>query len=598
VKSSTSRQVIYDRSRIALVMCAALSVVPFVWEQPKAQEMEHPTLVSVEAAVCTTCHEDLLDDRAFVHAVAADDCTSCHDVNVAEQGTTVALAESEPALCLMCHDGLEAAVAGELASPHFPVADSCLICHSPHASDHVAMTLSAVPDLCADCHDTTDLASTHGGQLTSATNCVGCHRPHGSDNPAMLAGSRRHAPFADGSCNGCHRAPFGERIRLRTRGERLCEACHGSFVDDADGGQVVHAALESHGGRAGCISCHDPHMSDQAALLKRPDVFVCRECHEEVVAAATARSGHAPAAESCINCHQPHVSAAPSLLIASPKETCEMCHDASDEDLLSTHLGADLSRLDCLGCHDPHGTGHPSLLARNLHAPLLDGCDTCHEDSYDNLVLDGESELCLICHDDIGDSSKRASVRHDALGVARCVDCHNPHASAQASLVKRPNGAVCTECHSDQAAGNGEVAHRVIEVIGCEACHEPHGGENAKLLRFGGDRLCLECHDPRTLDAPKTEPEILVLGKFWMSAMEVRSMATLRLSEDRQEGHPIARHRVAGQPTREELNKTETTFKDEMTCLTCHDPHKGRSSKILRWEASTSMDACMHCHPK
>jgi predicted CXXCH cytochrome family protein len=339
-------------------------------------------------------------------------------------------------------------------------------------------------------------------------------------------------------------------------------------------------------------------MSDQTALLKRPDVIVCRDCHEDVVAAATARSGHAPAAESCINCHQPHVSDAPSLLMASAKETCEMCHDVSDEDLVSAHLGAELARLDCLGCHDPHGTGHPSLLARNLHAPLLNGCETCHEETYDTLVSDGESALCLICHDDIGDLAERAGVRHDALELARCVDCHNPHAAAQPSLVKSPAGAVCADCHADQMAGEDEVAHRVIESIGCEACHEPHGGENPKLLRLEGDQLCLACHDPRSLALPKTDPEVLVLGKFRMATMDARSMASLRLSEDRQQGHPIARHRVAGQPTREELQKTETTFKDEMTCLTCHDPHKGRSSKILLWEASTSMDACMHCHPK
>ena len=598
MKGSAYGQPMHGKSSGVVAMVACACTLLLAQADLGARETEHPTLVSVEEAVCTTCHEDLLDDRAFVHAVALDDCTTCHEVSVAENGTSVKLMESEPALCLMCHDDLSAAVEGELSAPHFPVADSCMTCHDPHATDHPSLTLSAVPDLCADCHDTVDLESSHGGQLTPATNCVGCHLPHGSNNETMLAGSRRHAPFADGSCNGCHRDPFGNRIRLRTRGERLCEACHGSFVDDSVETQVVHEALEGVGGKAGCLSCHDPHMSTQPALLTRSESLVCRPCHEDVVDAANAKSGHAPAAESCVYCHQPHVSEVPSLLLAPPIETCEMCHDVTDEELAGSHLGADLSQLDCLGCHDPHGTGNPSLLARNLHAPMLNGCDTCHEESHDSLVSDGDSSLCLICHDDIGDLAEGAPVPHAALEMARCADCHNPHASAQASLVKSPDGAICAGCHSEQAATDGEVAHRVIEVIGCEACHEPHGSDNPKLLRLGGDQLCLSCHDPRTIEVPRDDSETLVLGRFRMSAIDVRAMATLRLSEDRQQGHPIARHRVAGQPTREELKRTDTTFKDEMTCLTCHDPHKGQSREILRWDASRSMDACMHCHPK
>jgi predicted CXXCH cytochrome family protein len=142
------------------------------------------------------------------------------------------------------------------------------------------------------------------------------------------------------------------------------------------------------------------------------------------------------------------------------------------------------------------------------------------------------------------------------------------------------------------------VAHGVVELIGCEACHEPHGGENPTLLRVVGDQLCLSCHDPQSVRLARDASEVLVLDRFRFSAAEAKSMATLRLSEDGQQGHPIANHRVAGRPTPDELKKTETTFKDPMTCLTCHDPHKGRSREILRWDAASSMDACMHCHPK
>jgi len=75
-------------------------------------------------------------------------------------------------------------------------------------------------------------------------------------------------------------------------------------------------------------------------------------------------------------------------------------------------------------------------------------------------------------------------------------------------------------------------------------------------------------------------------------------MARLRLSPDGQTGHPVANHRVAGLPTGQGLRKVETTFEGEFSCLTCHDPHKGRSKMMFRWEAASTQEVCRHCHPK
>ena len=51
-------------------------------------------------------------------------------------------------------------------------------------------------------------------------------------------------------------------------------------------------------------------------------------------------------------------------------------------------------------------------------------------------------------------------------------------------------------------------------------------------------------------------------------------------------------------PTAEELKRAETSFTEELTCLTCHDPHKGRSHKLLRWDAEFADEACGACHAK
>jgi predicted CXXCH cytochrome family protein len=339
-------------------------------------------------------------------------------------------------------------------------------------------------------------------------------------------------------------------------------------------------------------------MSSQARLLKRPGSELCAECHESVVGAATAETGHPPAAEDCVNCHAPHSSAERSLLTAPAEEICGICHDRDDSDLSEKHLGADLNRVECLSCHTPHGSGNDSLLAQNLHAPILDGCDTCHEGSWNQVAENGESSLCLICHEDIGEASEEAATPHPAMEIARCADCHNPHASAQDKLVKAPRGEVCTQCHDDQAAAEGEVNHEVIALIGCQACHEPHGGEGETMLREQGNLLCLSCHSRDLLNTASSDSDLTLLGRFKVSRTQAEAMASLRLSADGQVGHPLSDHRVSGTPTPEELERATVTYEGDLTCLTCHDPHKGRSRLILQWGAASSMEACMHCHPK
>jgi predicted CXXCH cytochrome family protein len=495
----------------------------------------------------------------------------------------------------MCHSELEAAAALKLESPHFPV-ESCLNCHDAHGSEQQKLLLAGTSELCANCHDVEDLNTQHGGQLTEATDCASCHLPHGSEHPKMLLAAQQHVPFADGSCSGCHREPFGTRIRLRARGERLCTACHGEFPHPEGGS--VHAALTGDRTRAGCLSCHDPHMSGQRSLLVQGGPELCGQCHEQVVAAAQAETGHAAAADDCTSCHLPHTAEHPRLLSDAKQELCAMCHDVEDEDLAASHLGADLGSLECTGCHSPHGAGHPKLLATNLHPPVEDGCDLCHEGAFNELAEDGGAELCLMCHDDIGELASAAPVPHAAMEMDSCTICHNPHASPQRKLVKLPAGGACAECHDDQVAGPEEVAHGVIDLIGCEACHEPHGGEGEKMLRVSGSELCLGCHTLDRVESGPGEQEVTVLGRFTIPQSTANNIASLRLSADGQSNHPVTGHRTLGTPTPEELKRTETTFTGELSCLTCHNPHKGLSSGLFQWQAAGAMEACQHCHPK
>jgi predicted CXXCH cytochrome family protein len=581
------------RQALLLVsLCVALGELAF--------GAEHPQLVSAEEAECSFCHEDLLDGGASQHAPASDDCTVCHEFSIAEE-TTVSLADTEPDLCLFCHDDLAAAAALEIEAPHFPVGDSCLTCHDPHSSDVHRLLTAAPAELCSICHDVADLNQKHGEQLLPATNCTVCHQPHGAEHPSMLVASNLHAPV-EGGCDGCHLKPFGGRIRLRARGERLCEACHGDLAESTEGGGSVHPALHGEHGRAGCLSCHNPHLSDRSSLLLHEGPELCSGCHEGIVHAAQAETGHFPAAEDCLTCHGPHTSSESRLLLEPPAQLCATCHevDPADESLVAAHLGADLTRLACTGCHSPHGTENAKLLAENLHPPLLDGCDTCHEGAFNELYEDGSSELCLICHDDIGDFAQSAPTQHAALELGSCTDCHNPHATAQEKLVKSAGAGPCGDCHDEQLPGAGEVSHGAIELVGCRACHEPHGGENEKLLRKEGPELCLTCHAAGAVQVAEGETTFLLADRFEVAGSAAKEIAQVLLSADGERDHPVAGHRTLGTATEAELRsaRVETDFEGELTCLVCHDPHKGRSEQLFRWNAASGTEACQQCHQK
>jgi len=287
------------------------------------------------------------------------------------------------------------------------------------------------------------------------------------------------------------------------------------------------------------------------------------------------------------------------LLTIEPGEVCAMCHDFDDESLSATHLGADLNNLECTSCHSPHGEGHPSLLAKSFHPAIEDGCDLCHEEgTFDQLAEGGSADLCLMCHDDIGEEAAAAEVPHAAMEMEECTICHNPHASPQRKLLTLPHGGACTDCHTDQVAAPGETLHGIIEWVGCEACHEPHGSANEKLLRAAGTDLCLTCHDYRVAEVPAGVETVKLADRFEIPAEKVRQIKTLVLSQDGEHNHPVVGHRTLGTPTEEELRNTDADFSEELTCLTCHNPHKGGPGGLFQWEAASSMEVCQVCHEK
>src|SRR5690606_14007797 len=88
-----------------------------------------------------------------------------------------------------------------------------------------------------------------------------------------------------------------------------------------------------------------------------------------------------------------------------------------------------------------------------------------------------EPGACFTCHDDIQGELKKKSP-HTSFAEGKCSDCHNPHASRHAALLKESPGDLCQSCHEDlkqvatlsskhQPAANGE----------CLSCHDPHASD-------------------------------------------------------------------------------------------------------------------------
>jgi predicted CXXCH cytochrome family protein len=177
------------------------------------------------------------------------------------------------------------------------------------------------------------------------------------------------------------------------------------------------------------------------------------------------------------------------------------------------------------------------------------------------------------------------------------VDCHDPHASNQNSLVKQPGGGVCFNCHDDKAPGQDETGHGIIDLAGCQSCHEPHGGSREKLLAADEPDLCLDCHDLRKMPSEEPDGTIKLRGLFSVAKSVAQAAASLVLSADGQHDHPIQGHRVLGELTPEELHTTESPFRDTFTCRTCHDPHKGRTG-LLAGKVASRSEACAQCHMK
>src|SRR5208283_4328753 len=104
-----------------------------------------------------------------------------------------------------------------------------------------------------------------------------------------------------------------------------CIECHA----DKTKGKVVHSAKTP-----GCLSCHEVRVNrdiTRVKLITATPLTLCLTCHKDKNASTLTGKIHPPDARDCLKCHDPHKSDNAALLLKATsgdqtKNLCLTCH--------------------------------------------------------------------------------------------------------------------------------------------------------------------------------------------------------------------------------------------------------------------------------
>lgn len=229
-------------------------------------------------------------------------CEGCHgpgQTHVQNRGgkTTIqAFSQMTPVTvldtCLRCHSQ-SLSRANIRRSSHTEADVVCSNCHSIHSSPTPKFLLAKQQkDLCYGCH--TAVKAQFSMPFKHRVNegvlqCTDCHNPHGSAAPTWR---------------------MAARPRMTEQAEANEEPCLKCHIDKRGPFAFEHAAVRVDG----CESCHSPHGSTNAKMLRRPAVFTtCLECHtgagsfgRQSTGVITQSGSHNmadPRYQNCTTCH-------------------------------------------------------------------------------------------------------------------------------------------------------------------------------------------------------------------------------------------------------------------------------------------------------
>lgn len=597
----------------------------------------------VDALVRNGQREDPMETVLDRQAGSGDMCLSCHDGSVVDSrfkvwSTTHHTTDAVPSpavtiptekfpldeqgrmTCATCHTAHAVPDSSDLKTVIFlrqPNVDSslCLACHPEHAQENafqhpLGRADNPVPQVILD-----------AGGKTSADGhvvfCQTCHEPHGATNAWMLV-----LPPSK-LCIACHTDKAPETRPAAGAPVHRIGHTYPGFAPPTT--LLKEKATFGPSGELDCLSCHRLHDASGAVPLlirKNEDSSLCLECHkkeDKVIGSrhdlrlsspetVNAHGEKASVSGPCGSCHRIHGWARDVPETNRPHSSgCMECHTIGgpgshnrpyvDAHAIGTVLSEGMSTdlpldsatgsIGCLTCHDPHYPRASDVAVEEVDSHIPEPRSFLRHDG---------SQLCVLCHDKIGQSQRAPhdpadytpEVREE-LGlhpsVGPCRVCHTTHSAQGPHLwTQRPHAVsddsianLCGACHEDKVGVEDSV-------------HDPGANEWAKDLSFASKGSCVDCHPVHG----KNEQQ-----SIWASLGDQDTAATL-CENCHREGGP---GKVIETP---HMGKTVPADNDSLPagyvlsndgrilCTTCHDIHqRPQSPKLLR---APVPDLCGLCH--
>jgi predicted CXXCH cytochrome family protein len=312
------------------VGCDACHVIHKTGELGKREFDDH--LSKDAPALCLDCHDAKDENLVKAHRgepFAAADCLGCHDPHqsksakpmqaflhvpfqeksceichsVPKDGKVVLTRATAQEVCVTCH----ADKAQEIQSAkvqHPGTKGGCIACHNPHGGSSEAFLKPRPVAVCLRCHQKEALEGkkAHRHQSAFEQGCAICHEPHGSENKHLLRTSNINQLCLE--CHGPDAKPqplgeehlvtiFAGKVKLPENyfakvpvlplqygsGHPVDRHPVSDVLDPNDVKKVITPL--------NCLSCHQPHASEQAGLLIKDEAYsmaFCDMCHKNRLA--------------------------------------------------------------------------------------------------------------------------------------------------------------------------------------------------------------------------------------------------------------------------------------------------------------------------
>ncbi len=215
------------------------------------------------------------------------------------------------------------------------------------------------------------------------------------------------------------------------------------------------------------------------------------------------QSSHGMKIVDCESCHGPGSELMDEIVGLDVDKNRQEIVEAHRDNLINySTLPAGALSLICLKCHTTNATFNIHNWNSGVHVFNGVSCSNCHPIHAGADLITPPRDvpgLCFSCHIEL--KAQFSLPSHHPVREAKmyCVDCHDPHGTANPGQLKEINEKeTCGRCHTEKTGPflfeHGDVTDK------CSNCHSPHGSTNNNLLKLREPFLCRQCHPQHSSD--------------------------------------------------------------------------------------------------